>query len=56
MIIYFKNGMTKEVIKEIGEALNKRIIEGYKGKFQTFSDQNGELLLILNLDEVVYIQ
>jgi len=56
MIIYFKNGMTIEVIKEIGEALNKRIIEGYRGNFQTFCDQNGELLLILNLDEIVYIQ
>jgi hypothetical protein len=56
MTIYFKNGMTQEIIKEIGEALNKRIIEGYNGKFQTFSDQDGELLLILNLDEVAYIQ
>lgn len=29
--------MTKEVIKQIGEAINKRVIEGC-GKFQTFSD------------------
>jgi hypothetical protein len=55
MIIYFKNGMTKEVIKEIGEGIKKRMIEGC-GKFQTFSDENGNLLLIVNLDEVVYIQ
>lgn len=54
MTIYFKNGMTKEVIKEIGEAINKRVIAGC-GKFQTFSDENGILLLIVNLDEVVYV-
>jgi len=54
MTIYFKNGMTKEVIKQIGEAINTRVIEGC-GKFQTFSDENGNLLLIVNLDEVVYI-
>jgi hypothetical protein len=55
MKIYFKNGASIEIIKEIGEILNERIIKGC-GKFQTFSDQNGKLLLILNLDEVVYIQ
>jgi hypothetical protein len=54
MTIYFKNGMTKEVIEQIGEAINKRVIEGC-GKFQTFSDENGNLLLIVNLDEVVYV-
>jgi len=54
MTIYFKNGMTKEVIKQIGEAINKRVIE-VCGKFQTFSDENGDLLLIVNLDEVVYV-
>jgi len=54
MTIYFKNGMTKEVIKQIGEAINKRVIEGC-GKFQTFSDENENLLLIVNLEEVVYV-
>lgn len=54
MTIYFKNGMTKEVIKQIGETLHKRVIEGC-GKFQTFSDENGNLLLIVNLDEIVYV-
>ena len=56
MTIYFKNGMTKEVIQEIGEILLKRITEGSSGKFQAFSYQNGELILILNLDEIVYIE
>ena len=46
--------MTKEVIKQIGETINKRVIEGC-GKFQTFSDENENLLLIVNLDEVVYV-
>jgi hypothetical protein len=55
MTIYFKNGMTQSVSPEIVRIINKRIVEGC-GKFQTFSDQNGDLLFILNLDEVVYIQ
>jgi hypothetical protein len=54
MIIYFKNGMTKVVQKQIGEIIKKRVIEGC-GKFQTFSDENGNLLLIINLEEVVFI-
>lgn len=54
MTIYFKSGMTKEVIKQIGEAINKRLIEGC-GKFQTFSDESGDFLLIVNLDEVDYV-
>jgi hypothetical protein len=54
MKIYFKNGMTKEVTKEIGEIVNKRIIEGCHD-FQTFSNENGDLILIINLQEVVYI-
>lgn len=54
MTIYFKNGMTKEVTKQIGEVINKRVIEGC-GKFQTFSDESGNLFLIINLDEVVYV-
>lgn len=53
--IYFKNGMTKEVIPQIGEAIKKRIIEGCS-KFQIFSDANdGSLLLIINMEEIVYV-
>jgi hypothetical protein len=55
MKIYFKNGTSIEIIKEIGDALNGKIIQGYV-HFQTFRDQDGKLLLILNLDEVVYVQ
>ncbi len=55
MKIYFKNGTSIEIIEEIGKALKERIIAGCP-KFQTFSDQNGELLLILNVDEIVCVQ
>jgi hypothetical protein len=54
MTIYFKNGKTKKVLKQIGEALESQIIKGCN-KFQTFRDENGKLLLIVNLDEIVYI-
>jgi len=54
MTIYFKNGMTKEVVKQIGEAIRERVIKG-RSKFQVFSDEHGNILLIINLDEVVYI-
>ena len=55
MTIHFKNGTTKEIIRQIGEAINDRIIEGC-AKFQSFSDENGVLLLIINLDEIVYVE
>jgi hypothetical protein len=55
MRIYFKNGKHIDITKEIGEIINKRIVEGCS-KFQTFSDQNGKLILILNLEEVVCIR
>lgn len=54
MTIYFRNGMSKKVIRQIGEIINERIIEGCD-KFQTFSDENGNLLLIVNLEEIVYV-
>jgi len=54
MTIYFKNGMTKQVVKQIGEAIRERVIKGC-GRFQVFSDEHGNLLLIINLDEIVYI-
>ena len=55
MKIYFKNGTSIEISEEIGKVLNDQIIKGC-ARFQTFSDQNGKLILIVNLDEVVYIQ
>jgi len=52
--IYFKNGMVRRVEKQVGELIRKRILEGYD-KMQCFSDENDNLLLIVNLDEVVYV-
>lgn len=53
MTIYFKNGMTKIITRQIAETINKRIISGC-GDFQIFSDTEG-LCLIVKLSEVVYI-
>lgn len=55
MKIYFKNGTSIEIIEEIGKVLINRLIEGCS-KFETFSDQNGKLLLILNVDEIACVQ
>ena len=54
MTIYFKNGMSKHVIKEIAEIIKEKLIQGTT-KFQSFSDENGEVFLIINLNEIVYI-
>lgn len=52
--INFKNGTTIDISLEVASIIRDRILEGCK-KFQTFSDENNEVLLIVNLDEVVYI-
>jgi hypothetical protein len=54
MTIYFKNGMVKQVEKQIGEIIKKRVIEGC-GQMQCFSDEKDDLILMVNLDEVVYV-
>ena len=54
MTIHFKNGMTKKISKSVAEIINKRIIEGC-GKFQTFSNENNNLFLVINLGDIVYI-
>ena len=54
MTIHFKNGMTKTVVKEVVEAISNQVIKGC-GKFQTFSDKDGNLFLVVNLDEIVFI-
>ena len=62
MIIYFKNGMTKEISQEIGEKIMATIANennGYvklsKG-LQAVYDLDDNPFLVLNLDEVLYIQ
>ena len=54
MIIHFKNGKTLQISQEIAEIINTRILQGCN-KYQTFSDTSGKLVLIVNLEEVVYI-
>lgn len=55
MTIYFKTGVKLEISKEIAEIINKKIIEGCK-KFQTFSNEKDELILIINVEEIVFIR
>jgi hypothetical protein len=61
MIVYFKNGMTVEVSKETGESIMANIANENNGyvklsKLQAVYDLNDKPFLVLNLDEVVYIQ
>jgi hypothetical protein len=52
--IYFKNGTTQQVNQKIVEVLNKKIMEGCKN-FQTFSDENNECFLIVNVGEISHV-
>ena len=54
MKIHFKNGITKQVPLQVAETIKQRIIEGCRN-FQIFSDENNELLLVINLTEIVLI-
>lgn len=62
MTIYFKNGMTLEIGKETGESIMASVArenEGYT-KFskllQAVYDLDGNPCMVLNLNEVLYIQ
>ena len=55
MIIHFKNGKTLEISQEIAEIINTRILQGCNS-YQTFSNASGKLVLIVNLEEIVYIK
>jgi hypothetical protein len=54
MTIYFKNGMTKEISIGLAKIIIMRQLEG-TSKFQSFSNENNEVFLILNLKEIVCI-
>lgn len=62
MIIHFKNGKTLEVSKEIGEKIMATIADGNNGYvnlskvLQAFCDLDDGPFLVLNLNEVLYIQ
>ena len=52
--IYFKNGKSREVSVEIANRLRDLILNG-SPKFQCFTDQSGNVLLIINVEEITYI-
>ena len=54
MTIYFKNGMSKLVTNEVAEMINDRLVKGSQ-RFQSFLNEHGEVFLIINIDEIVYI-
>lgn len=56
MIIYFKNGLQKQVHSRIGELISGLINKEEYGKHQAFISASGHLELIINLDEIVYIE
>lgn len=54
MKIVFKNGKEIKVDQKIVESIGKMILQGAK-QWQVFTDVNGEIFLIVNLNEVAYI-
>jgi hypothetical protein len=52
--IHFINGETKKVSTEIAQLISQ-YIEKNCTKFQTFKDASGNLLFMLNIDHIVYI-
>lgn len=56
MIIHFKNGEKKYVINEIGRALADKLSQPTCANFQIFRDQNSDVLLIVNVLEITYIE
>ena len=61
MKIYFRNGLITEISQEIGEKIMATIANQNNGyvklsKLQVVYDLDDNPFLVLNLDEVVYIQ
>lgn len=54
MKIVFKNGKEVEISQEIAEIINHQIMNGAK-QWQTFSNKGEEVILMVNLNEVAYI-
>lgn len=53
--IFFKNGSSLSITQEVADILYKRITVGC-GQFQCFWDgENGRSELIVNLEEITYI-
>jgi hypothetical protein len=56
MIIYFKNGLQKQVHSRIGELIRQLINKEEYDKHQAFISASGHLQLIINIDEIVFIE
>ena len=52
--IHFKNGMTKEIESGMADIILSNLKDG-NPKFITFTDENNNLLLLINVEEIVYI-
>ena len=52
--IHFKNGTSKQISLEVANLLRDIILNG-SPDFQMFSDQKEDLLLLINISEIVYI-
>jgi hypothetical protein len=54
MTIHFKNKEVILVDEKIANIIKNRILEGCS-KFQSFTNEKGELILIVNIEEITYI-
>jgi len=52
--IYFNNGMRTKITIQVAEIIRDSTIKGC-GNFQSFTDQDGDIYLIVNLSEVAYV-
>ena len=52
--IHFKNGDKKYISQEVIDYLKNRISNGCK-QWQSFGDEEGNTFLILNLNEITFI-
>ena len=52
--IFFKNGKSHEVPLEIANKLRDLILSG-SPKFQTFTDTKGNLVFMVNVEEISHI-
>ena len=56
MTIHFKNGETKNIIPEIAKSIADLMLNAKNvTSFQVFKDQNENILLILQMSEITYI-
>ena len=54
MTIYFKTGHSKSISYRIADRIAKSLKEGKRG-IEFYNDEEGTLEIILNLEEILYI-